>query len=72
MNYSLNGIINTKINTWENDFLTWLESRKEGFAGSIVELTEEDLYDEPTKEELDYVNKILNELDNKGSIDDRI
>ena len=73
MNYSLNGIINTKINTWEDDFLTWLESRNEGFGGSIVELTEKDLYnDEPTKEELDYVNKILDELDNKGNIDDRI
>jgi hypothetical protein len=72
MNYSLVGVINTKTNTWEDDFLTWLESRNEGYGGSIVELTEEDLYDEPTKEELDYVNKILNELDNKGSIDDRI
>lgn len=63
MNYNLNGVINTKTDNWEDDFLTWLGSRKEGYVGSIVELT---------KADQEAVDKFFEELDSKQSTDDRI
>jgi hypothetical protein len=71
MNYSLNGVINTKTDNWEDDFLTWIESRKEGFAGSIVELESND-YDEMLEEHQLELDKFFEELDSKQSTDDRI